>query len=78
MGIQTLAASLTAIAVPDHPDRRRVGFVGCTLGRKQRQFTDGAQARTGPVPAERSINQLGSGKKQTRSSRGSSAKEVAP
>jgi AAA family ATP:ADP antiporter len=51
MGIQALVASLTAIAFLTIPIAGVWVFVGRTLGRKQRELTDGAQARTGPVTA---------------------------
>jgi len=51
MGIQALVASLTAIAFLTIPIAGLWVFVGRTLGRKQRELTDGAQAQTGPVTA---------------------------
>jgi AAA family ATP:ADP antiporter len=44
MGIQAIGASLTAIAVLTIPIAGIWVFVGRTLGRKQREFTDEAQA----------------------------------
>src|SRR5438067_6511782 len=51
MGIQAFVASLTAIAFLTIPIAGVWVFVGRTLGRKQRELTDGAQAQTGPVTA---------------------------
>jgi len=55
MGIQAVVASLTAIAFLTIPIAAVWVFVGRTLGRKQRELTDGARARTGPATA-RAIN----------------------
>jgi ATP:ADP antiporter, AAA family len=51
MGIQALVASLTAIAFLTIPIAGLWVFVGRTLGRKQRELTDGPQAQRGPVTA---------------------------
>jgi AAA family ATP:ADP antiporter len=49
MGIQAIGASLTAIAVLTVPIAGVWVFVGRSLGRKQRQLTDGAQASADKV-----------------------------
>jgi AAA family ATP:ADP antiporter len=49
MGIQVVGVSLTAIAVLTIPIAGVWVFVGRTLGRKQREITDGARARGSSV-----------------------------
>ena len=62
MGIQVVGVSLTAIAVLTIPIAGVWVFVGRTLGRKQREITDGARARGSNVetaldPAETEASQ---------------------
>jgi hypothetical protein len=49
MGIQAIGASLTAIAVLTIPIAGVWVFVGRTLGRKQREFTDEGRASANNV-----------------------------